>query len=54
MLNKNKDLQDRFISYLLEKKRMIESLHMDEVTEDDVKFYKDIVELLVYLKAYKN
>lgn len=54
MFKKDVDLQDRFISYLLDKKHMIESLHMDEVTEQDVIFYKDIIELLIYLKAYKK
>lgn len=42
------------IEYLLDKKEMLESLHYDEITEQDMIYYKSIIELLINLNVYSK
>lgn len=45
---------DEMISTLLEKKKMLESLHPDEITREDILYYKSLIELLINLNVYKK
>lgn len=51
---RNDTAQDAMVSTLLEKKRMLESLHADEITPEDIIYYKSIIELLINLNVYKK
>lgn len=42
------------IEYLLTQKKMYESLHYDEITEQDLISYKSIIELLINLNVIEK
>lgn len=51
----NKDNSNNsMVEYLLDKKKMLESLHYDEITDEDCIYYKSIIELLINLNVLKS